>query len=400
MNTNTILFILLLILLGALIFCSCSSKKEGYTNMFYNGDLNNSILSRPTFSSNLDPTNPNMRFDPHVYGGFIKGQSPPNEMLATSNMTNTDAGLDSTATINAYSMSQYDALSHPQSSRENFALSMPSGVRDQTTSGVSNGTYTAGINDAAQFTKYSDYSTYAAGSGLGAKNTSDQTIAKLSLSGSPSASRVAGGGDYGVIDTDFSSLAGDNTEQSKLQATKKWKATLSNKIPNTLDYTTPKELLPTPDMRQTVMRDPSDPSNFMYDRTIFAPLKKRNHNEADRFRGDLDISPVKTGWFDVASQPDVDLVKGYFGYFNDIQQYSDLQDVAYTHSKDDNGADTLQATDKLNTLLTKLNTQMVKPNLAYGRPQALNFGPLQSQYTTSNPWHDSVNNAGKANYQL
>ena len=131
--------------------------------------------------------------------------------------------------------------------------------------------------------------------------------------------------------------------------------------PNTLEYNTPKELLPVPDMRQTLMRDPSDPTNFMYDRTLFAPLKKRNLNEADRFRGDLDIPVMKTGWFDIATIPHVDLVKGYFGYYNDIEQYQDIQDMVQ-ESRRDTGEGKLQANKMLNSIITSDNEDKLKPS--------------------------------------
>jgi len=172
---------------------------------------------------------------------------------------------------------------------------------------------------------------------------------------------------------DFASIGNEGTAQAtKMNASATaYKASLNNYNPNTLKYTVPQDLLPAPDMRQPLARDPSDPSNFMYDRTVFAPLKKRNHNEADRIRGDLDIAPVKTGWFDIATVPTVDLVKGYFGYYNDIQEYQDLQDIAYTRARNSGES----AGTALENLTSSMNKEMLKPRLAYATQPKLETSP-------------------------
>jgi Family of unknown function (DUF5850) len=60
-------------------------------------------------------------------------------------------------------------------------------------------------------------------------------------------------------------------------------------------------------------KDPTDPSNYMYDRTLFAPLKRRNgSNGTDYIRGDVYVAPNKFGWFDVPSNPGTDLNPGFF----------------------------------------------------------------------------------------
>jgi hypothetical protein len=60
-------------------------------------------------------------------------------------------------------------------------------------------------------------------------------------------------------------------------------------------------------------KDPTDPSNYMYDRTLFAPLKRRNGgNQTDFIRGDIYVAPNKFGWFDVPSNPGTDLNPGFF----------------------------------------------------------------------------------------
>jgi hypothetical protein len=256
-------------------------------------------------------------------------------------------------------------------------------MSDQTAGAVSSGTYTAGMNDALSYVEYSD-SEYDGLPGSVAGDT-------------------GGSSDYNVIDSDFAHLASDGTFQAtKMQSSaQKYKASLSNKNPDTLKYTTPQELLPAPDMRQPLMRDPSDPSNFMYDRTLFAPLKKRNRNEADRIRGDLDIEPVKTGWFDIATIPTVDLVKGYFGYYNDITQYQDIQDIAYTRQqREATGGDAGDSTRKLTATMTAVNQDMMRPSLKYATPPKLDFGPMEESYKNSNPWYSTMTGNSKRDFQL
>jgi len=60
------------------------------------------------------------------------------------------------------------------------------------------------------------------------------------------------------------------------------------------EYTDPKQLLPVPDMKKALARDPSDPNTFMYDRYIFAPLKRRyGQVGVDFIRGDLAIPQLR-----------------------------------------------------------------------------------------------------------
>ena len=87
-----------------------------------------------------------------------------------------------------------------------------------------------------------------------------------------------------------------------------------------------KDIMPTPDMRYAAGLDPTDPNNFIYERTLFAPLKRRYGNNVDFFRGDIDVTPEKRGWFDVRSVGSQDVVKGYFSNYTDIQQQTTLRD--------------------------------------------------------------------------
>jgi len=90
-----------------------------------------------------------------------------------------------------------------------------------------------------------------------------------------------------------------------------------------------KDIMPTPDMRYSANLDPTDPNNFIYERTLFAPLKRRNYGDVDYFRGDLEIMPERRGWFDTRSVGDKDVVQGYFSNYIDIQQSTSVKDSIF-----------------------------------------------------------------------
>jgi hypothetical protein len=388
-HNNLMILAGICVILGGIYYCKNNSK-ERYANVWYNGDLNGTMLERPTFNANLDPHNPNMRFDPNVYGGFIKGASPPTGFLATDNNGSKGGALGPSETINRFNASQklanntFKFAKGVNNAKEGFSpvLFSSAGITPQ--SPVVQGTYQAGMNDAASYDFASEGSDY--------NNNLTSTNKKMQLNNAinmrVNSNKNPAGGDYDTIGSDFAYLAtAGNAKQQQMQDTRKYKASLENTVPNTLEYTLPSELLPTPDMRQPLMRDPSDPSNFMYDRTVFAPLKSRNLNTPDRIRGDLDIQPIKTGFFDISTIPSIDLAKGYFGYYNDVTEYTDLQDIAY--EKTYGGDNTMTATQKTDNLITALNQDMLKPNIAYGSPPPLNYGPLDQN---ANPWYNSASN--------
>jgi hypothetical protein len=76
-------------------------------------------------------------------------------------------------------------------------------------------------------------------------------------------------------------------------------------------------------------KDPTDPSNYMYDRTLFAPLKRRNGGGGTDFiRGDVYVAPNRFGWFDVPSNPGTDLNAGFFNLnYPSFEQHVDNQDL-------------------------------------------------------------------------
>ena len=105
-------------------------------------------------------------------------------------------------------------------------------------------------------------------------------------------------------------------------------------LANTYGTNTPqlqeaKDLLPIPDMKYSATVDPTNPENFIYDRTIFAPLKRRYGNAVDFIRGDIDVKPEYRSWFDVRAPSTVDVVKGYFDSYIDIQQNTAIRDSVF-----------------------------------------------------------------------
>jgi len=80
---------------------------------------------------------------------------------------------------------------------------------------------------------------------------------------------------------------------------------------------------------ESKFKDPTDPSNYMYDRTLFAPLKRRNGGVGtDYIRGDVYVAPNKFGWFDVPSNPGTDLNPGFFNLnYPSFEQSVENQDL-------------------------------------------------------------------------
>lgn len=100
-------------------------------------------------------------------------------------------------------------------------------------------------------------------------------------------------------------------------------------------YTQPKDLLPVPDMKKSLARDPSDPGTFMYDRYLFAPLKRRYGNvNVDFIRGDIPIQQIRQGWFDTPAVARQDVTQGYFADYLDIQQSTNIKDTMFERAPD------------------------------------------------------------------
>jgi hypothetical protein len=128
----------------------------------------------------------------------------------------------------------------------------------------------------------------------------------------------------------ISQMSGDNMLLNKQTLT----SSQVDEMLSRVGKTTPqlqdvKDIMPTPDMRYSAGLDPTDPNNFIYERTLFAPLKRRNYGDVDYFRGDLEIMPERRGWFDTRSVGDKDVVQGYFSNYTDIQQNSTVRDSIF-----------------------------------------------------------------------
>ena len=134
---------------------------------------------------------------------------------------------------------------------------------------VQNGDYVSGMNDSASYVATTNASInqnndYANSGYTNTYNTTfvpNNSVINLQTSLSPSQTTITanpGNQEYKTIPTDFSSLAGNATEQAKLQANRQWNITKNKNDSQT--YTLPKELLPIPDMRNEINRDVSDPS--------------------------------------------------------------------------------------------------------------------------------------------
>ncbi len=100
--------------------------------------------------------------------------------------------------------------------------------------------------------------------------------------------------------------------------------------PNALEYLNPQDMLPEPDLTSVLSKNPVDPDVFMYDRTLFAPLKRRNINNVDFIRGDIPIAMVKRGYFDVAANPNLDLIQSNLFISPDLESKVEMQDLVYT----------------------------------------------------------------------
>jgi len=58
-------------------------------------------------------------------------------------------------------------------------------------------------------------------------------------------------------------------------------------------------------------------------------LKRRYGNQVDFIRGDIDVAPIYRGYFDIRPPSDVDVVKGYFDSYIDIQQNTAIRDSVF-----------------------------------------------------------------------
>ena len=120
--------------------------------------------------------------------------------------------------------------------------------------------------------------------------------------------------------------------KNNLLSSKQVTQALNDKFRATPELQSAKDLMPIPDMKYSASVDPTNPENFIYDRTLFSRLKRRYGNGVDFIRGDVDVRPEYRGWFDIRPPSDVDLVQGYFDKYIDIEQETRLQDSVFTRN--------------------------------------------------------------------
>jgi hypothetical protein len=129
---------------------------------------------------------------------------------------------------------------------------------------------------------------------------------------------------------EFSTMGGahqlPNGALSSSQAQDMLQQTMNGGKPDYFENT-----LPTADIQFSSM-NPMDPNTFMYDRTVFAPLKRQYGNQVDFIRGDIDVKQEFRGWFDLPSATQKDRVVGYFDRYIDIQQETALKDATFTRT--------------------------------------------------------------------
>ncbi len=147
-----------------------------------------------------------------------------------------------------------------------------------------------------------------------------------------------------TVAPNFSAMGGAYQSDEGKLSTDQVNKILVDKFSGNKEYLNTKDLMPAMSMKHTLSRDPSDPSVWMYDRTLYAPLKRRyGKTNVDFIRGDLKIKPLNTGWFDIRPPQSVDIVNGYFSSgFQDIEETTLLQDAEFKRNRSLND----QALDK------------------------------------------------------
>ncbi len=273
MNRNIVkgvIVLLIAIVIFAVIKIMKKKKdnKEGYSEVMIAPDYNDFTITRPTFKANLSP-----RFDPHrMGGGYIKSKYPTADLQG--------AGPTPMSDSEGFRDSRSERFSDERTNREGFAAEIP--IPGELNFEVDSATGSPIPQEYANLN-------YRA---MGLDEEEEESFGK--------ACAISGGSNS----MEFKSAQG---------------------------YADPEQLLPAPDMR-SCLKDPADPLNYMYDRTIFAPLKRRNAgNYADYIRGDLNITPINTGWFNVPVIPSVDLVKGAMSILNGPS--IDDQDTIYQRAR-------------------------------------------------------------------
>lgn len=274
MSCNKVL-IVAAIAVACVIIYKKVKKSEPYQDVFMAKDIpNDEFISRPSFSAQLAP-----RMDPFRNGGYDKlnGYLPNVEMQATP--------------INP----------------------------------LSNGSFPIDGNKV-------DYASLGTSSEIAQANE-DCAMAKLKKFDSLNNSNNNSNNNIPQARTSEKfamNFSGSNAPPMAAMQTQGLRKT-SSMGNNDLEYLSPKDLLPTPDMESVLDKDPTDANVFMYDRTLFSPLKRRNLNNVDFIRGDLPIKQVKNGWFDSTANPGTDLMIGAVNIIApSMEERTEMQDLVYT----------------------------------------------------------------------
>ena len=275
--TDSAPFIALIIASGAFFalyqISSHSSKKENYNNQV--------IMARPNYVSTVTP-----RFDSNANSGIIRGTGP--------------SDLNQTA-ITQYPIMPVIEKNNNDSNGSNLGLNVVDqyNMNVQNLYDIQNEYKSREIKNAPIKNEY-----FSEKIKISSMNNNKNTMSQMFEQIDP----------FELQSGDFSKVV----EESKPQQA-------ASSRPD-LTYTGAK--LPKLGI-DNKYKDPTDPTNYMYDRTLFAPLKRRYGNvQTDYIRGDVYVAPNKFGWFDVPSNPGTDLNPGFFNLnYPSFQSHVDNQDT-------------------------------------------------------------------------
>ena len=270
---------------------------------YYNvGDI---IQARPDYKSTLTP-----RSDPYVNSGVLRGHSPPDMNQTAVNLypITAENGRSESSIVNQqYELSPYPVQSVTREVTRQFLYAQPYDVR----------------NASIQYPSHS----YMYAEPKKGKTKNDplsvnehflEKTEKIKLSSSTNNKMSQ----FEQIDAPLEISSSQFSKIGNMNEQKPVKADRPD-----LSYTGSQ--LPKLGI-ENKFKDPTDPSNYMYDRTLFAPLKRRNGgNQTDFIRGDIYVAPNRFGWFDVPSNPGTDLNPGFFNLnYPSFEQSVEKQDVA------------------------------------------------------------------------
>lgn len=309
-STTSLVVSLVIALVVAGIMMKTIKVKEGYAEVMIAPTYDPFFYSDPGFRAQLPP-----RFDSNrMGGGMIKSSFPGfDKQGAGITPLSDNENCDGSVIKEGYNdMNNGNNSNNSYNNNSNYNNNM---------NGGNNGNNMNGGNNS-----YNNNSNYNYNSNNGNNeyfnDMNGEDIDKADCNNGPSAGDKAG---------DFSSLGLMDSGISKYKkGCNAVKEDAVMKFKSAQGYADPEQLLPVPDIKNCLV-DPSDPENYMYDRTLFAPLKRRNgYVQTDFIRGDLYIPSVNSGWFYAPTIPSVDLQKGALNILNSS---IDNQDIVYSNSK-------------------------------------------------------------------